>query len=68
MRFSVIRQHKKINANCEKLFEDYQEMLHQGNEHRATTLRRRICNRYGKDAFDIMMGVDPDDDNTSENP
>jgi len=66
MRFSALRQHKKININCEKLFEEFQEMLRLGNENRAATLRRRICNRYGKDSFNILMGIDPDQEETPQ--
>ncbi|MGV3523202.1 MAG: hypothetical protein ACO1RX_03200 [Candidatus Sericytochromatia bacterium] len=59
MKFSAVRQHKKINPNCEKLMREYLEMLALGHEARATTIRRRIQNRYGKEVFE-MMGV-PDD-------
>lgn len=60
MKFSAVRQHKKINANCEKMIREYLEMLRLGNTSRATTLRRRIQNRYGKDVF-AEMGVDLDE-------
>lgn len=54
MKFSAVRQHKKINANVEKLFQEYLEMLRLGNESRAATLRRRIVSRYGKEVFELM--------------
>jgi len=62
MKFSAVRQHKKINSNCEKLMCEYLEELRIGNENRATTIRRRIQSRYGKDIFQLM-GVLPDEDN-----
>ena len=60
MKFSAMRQHKKINANCEKMVREYLEMLRLGNTQHATTLRRRIQSRYGKDVFAIM-GVELDE-------
>lgn len=61
MKFSAVRQHKKINANCEKLFQEYLEMLRLGNEARATTIRRRIQSRYGKEVFQLMGVPDEED-------
>lgn len=61
MKFSAVRQHKKINANCEKLFQEYLEMLRLGNEARATTIRRRIMDRYGKEVFQLMGEPDEED-------
>lgn len=60
MKFSAVRQHKKINANCERMMREYLEFIHQGNATQATILRKRMVKRYGKEVFD-MMGV-PDDD------
>lgn len=57
MKYSAVRQHKKMNANCEKMMREYLEMLRIGNTTRATTLRRRIQGRYGKEIF-LEMGVD----------
>lgn len=59
MKYSAVRQHKKTNANSEKMMREYLEMLRIGNTSRATTLRRRIQSRYGKDIF-LEMGVDLD--------
>ncbi|PKL76239.1 MAG: hypothetical protein CVV27_11275 [Candidatus Melainabacteria bacterium HGW-Melainabacteria-1] len=61
MKFSAVRQHKKINANCEKLFQEYLEMLRLGNEARAATVRRRIQSRYGKEVFQLMGVPDEED-------
>lgn len=61
MKFSAVRQHKKINSNCEKLMREYLEELHRGNQSRATTIRRRIQSRYGKEVFQLM-GVLPDEE------
>lgn len=61
MKFSAVRQHKKVNSNCEKLMREYLEELHMGNEHRATTIRRRIQSRYGKEVFQLM-GVLPNEE------
>lgn len=61
MKFSAVRQHQKINSNCEKMMREYLEMLRLGHTSRATTIRRRIQNRYGKEVFEIM-GVTPEDE------
>lgn len=61
MKFSAVRQHKKINANVEKLIQEYLEMLRVGNQSRAATLRRRIVSRYGKEVFDLMGVPDEED-------
>lgn len=61
MKFSAVRQHKKINPNCEKLFQEYLELLRVGHEARAATIRRRIQNRYGKEVFQLM-GVPNEED------
>lgn len=61
MKFSAVRQHVKINANCEKMMREYLELISLGNTSRATTVRRRIQSRYGKEVFDLM-GV-PDEEN-----
>ncbi|MEZ0368610.1 MAG: hypothetical protein ACAI44_05905 [Candidatus Sericytochromatia bacterium] len=61
MKFSAVRQHKKINANCEKLFQEYLEMIRIGNESRAATIRRRIQGRYGKEVFELMGEPDEED-------
>ena len=60
MKFSAVRQHKKVNANCEKMVREYLEMLRIGNTHHAQTIRRRIQHRYGKEVFGLM-GVDLDE-------
>lgn len=57
MKFSALRQHKKINANCERMMQEYLEMIRIGNEHRAMTLRKRIVSRYGKEVFDMLNTV-----------
>lgn len=62
MKFSALRQHKKINSNCERLMQEYLEMIRIGNESRATTMRKRIVDRYGKEVFEILRAVDEDDD------
>lgn len=61
MKFSAMRQHKKINSNCERMLQEYLEELRLGHELRATTIRRRIQSRYGKEVFQLM-GVLPDED------
>jgi len=61
MKFSAVRQHNKINANCEKMMREYLEMISIGNTSRAATVRKRIQSRYGKEVFDLM-GV-PDEEN-----
>lgn len=61
MKFSAVRQHKKMNPNCEKLLQEYLEMIRLGHESRAVTLRRRIQSRYGKEVFQ-MMGVPNEED------
>lgn len=58
MKYAAARQHNKFNANCERLAEEYREMLKLGHEARALTLKRRIINRYGKEAL-ALLGVDP---------
>ena len=60
MKYSAVRQHKKINANCERMMQEYLEFIHQDNVVQATVLRKRITKRYGKEVFD-MMGVIDDD-------
>ncbi len=60
MKFSAARQHKKINANCERMMREYLELIHQDKSAQATVLRKRITKRYGKQVFE-MMGVNPDD-------
>lgn len=60
MKYSAVRQHKKINANCERMMREYLEFIHQENTIQATVLRKRITKRYGKQVFD-MMGVTDDD-------
>ena len=60
MKFSAIRQHKKINANCERMMREYLELLHQNKPAQAQVIRKRIVKRYGKEVFD-MMGVPQDD-------
>ena len=62
MKFSALRQHKKINSNCERLMQEYLEMIRIGNETRATTMRKRIVDRYGKEVFEILRAVDEDED------
>ncbi len=62
MKFSALRQHKKINSNCERLMQEYLEMIRIGNETRATTVRKRIVDRYGKEVFEILRAVDEDED------
>lgn len=61
MKYSAVRQHKKINANCERMMREYLEFIHQGNATQATVLRKRMTKRYGKEVFD-MMGVTDDDE------
>jgi hypothetical protein len=62
MKFSALRQHKKINSNCERLMQEYLEMIRIGNDSRATTMRKRIVDRYGKEVFEILRAVDEDED------
>ena len=62
MKFSALRQHKKINSNCERLMQEYLEMIRIGNEPRAATMRKRIVERYGKEVFEILRAVDEDDE------
>jgi hypothetical protein len=62
MKFSALRQHKKINSNCERLMQEYLEMIRIGNESRAATMRKRIVDRYGKEVFEILRAVDEDDE------
>jgi len=62
MKFSALRQHKKINSNCERLMQEYLEMIRIGNECRAATMRKRIVDRYGKEVFEILRAVDEDDE------
>lgn len=62
MKFSALRQHKKINSNCERLMQEYLEMIRIGNEARAATMRKRIVDRYGKEVFEILRSVDEDDE------
>jgi hypothetical protein len=62
MKFSALRQHKKINANCERMMQEYFEMMRLGNEARAATMRKRIVSRYGKDIFEMLGSVQDEDD------
>ncbi|PIQ24706.1 hypothetical protein COW36_23305 [bacterium (Candidatus Blackallbacteria) CG17_big_fil_post_rev_8_21_14_2_50_48_46] len=57
MKFSAMRQHKKINANCEQMMQEYLEMIRIGHEARAATIRKRIVTRYGKEVFEILSTV-----------
>lgn len=61
IKYSALRQHKKINANCERMMQEYLEMIRIGNESRAATVRKRIVSRYGKDIFEMLGSVDEEE-------
>ena len=62
MKFSALRQHKKVNSNCERMMQEYLDMIRLGNEARAATMRKRIVSRYGKDVFEMLEVVQDDED------